>query len=127
MADTDIDKLLQREIKKNKKLEERFTILAKDKALLQKKVDSMQLSLDTFQNNSEAIAHLEELLVEAFGSLNVRTPSGHFDFVRIESLLNRASDSDLVLMMREECQNLKAKVAQLTERNSQTQKQISKL
>lgn len=48
MVDTDSDKQLQREIKKNKKLEERFTILAKDKALLQKKVDSLQLSLDSF-------------------------------------------------------------------------------
>lgn len=122
MTDTDTNKLLQREIKKNKKLEERFTMLAKDKALLQKKVESMQLSLENLQNNAEAIAHLEDLLVEAFGSLNVKTQSGHFDFVRIESLLNRPSDSDLVLMMREECMNLKAKVAQLTERNSQMQK-----
>lgn len=61
--------------------------------------------------------------MQAFGSLNVRTPSGHFDLVRIEALLNRVSDSDLVLMMREECQGLKAKVAQLTERSIKTEQQ----
>jgi len=42
MEETSIEKQLQREQKKCKKLEERFTSLIKEKTQLQKKVDSVQ-------------------------------------------------------------------------------------
>lgn len=44
---TDLEKQLQRELKKNKKLEERFMLLAKDKAVLQKKLETLQLAFDS--------------------------------------------------------------------------------
>lgn len=44
---TDMEKQLQRELKKNKKLEERFMLLAKDKAVLQKRLETLQLAFDS--------------------------------------------------------------------------------
>lgn len=88
MVDTEsVEKTLQREQKKNKKLEERFTVLVKEKNQQQKKLDSVRQLSEANESTIESMemeaTQLESLFMMSFGATEIRTPDGKFDIDKL--------------------------------------------
>ena len=92
------EKLLSREKKKNKKLEERFTQLVKEKNQLQKQIDQQKQLILTNEETSEQVelemTQLESLFCVQLGASEIRRPDdGKFDLEKLTSLLQKLKEA----------------------------------
>lgn len=140
---SELEKTLSREQKKMKKLEERFTLLAKEKRSLEQQLKKNEGSEKLINAHEQVIAEyeaedkkLEEMFTMMFNSKDFRKPKGGFDTNKISqmffdySISQQASgcvDDQLINVMKEESENLKSKVIQLTEKLNRTGKDQQKV